>query len=579
MMPIKAPCSSADPLDGQAWRRNHSRRQALRQVSGGVAGAWLTLATPACARSEPQSETDDQLLQRLIASPTARIPAREAPYRLTRSLALPAGSRVILAEGVRLAWHGPVGSVTSLTGVFVAAGSDVHIVAEGNGAFVECDRPSPFVYAALMRGFSGFEVVRLHARECQHVHVNATTDDYTSVKLDGPDANAARNVRIIGGGASYAVPQTTGHGACFLHFARGCDVRDAKYRNVANGVQWWGGNADPVRPPANGGADNERKCRDIVIANVTAETVFGAGIWGAMGSDITVRDCQIAEIGDVGFDAEGCNRVTFERCVARNAHNGCFATFFLCNGVRFIDCTGIVDNKAFPLVRVYNESQTNNDNTGLEIIGGTFECRDHTGASTIDTATGPVGTLRIEGATLKNVRIDLAHSNMHRTMIVRNTLDFPYPLGAGAAISAGSSKSLQRAPQVVPGAVTIADNVIRYHADPSSKATAIELREDDFNSSANDQVQRNRISGPFAIGVALTSASTNAGIVPSFALTSNRFENLAADAALLVVTRTNANAREPAVRWDATQSRDGQPVSLSSALHRGPFLRANTRKR
>lgn len=550
-------------------RHDASRRDVLRGMGHGVAGALLTAATPACARSEPSAgPDDDSALEHMLASEIPRIAARDTPYRVTRSLRIPAGRTVTIEQGARLRWEGPPGSATSLVGVFVATGPDTAVVADGSGAFVECATPSPFVYAALMRGFSGFIVTRLYARECQHVHVNASTDDYASVRLDGPDATAGRNVRITGGGASYAVPQTSGHGACFLHFSRSCEVRDAHYQNVANGVQWWGGNADPARPPANGGARNERKCRDILIENVSAQQVFGAGIWGAMGSNVIVRNCTIAEIGDVGFDAEGCNHVTFERCTAHNAHNGCFATFFLCNGVRFVDCTGIVDNKAFPLVRVYNESQTNNDNVGLEIVGGTFECRDRNGPGSIDTATGPVGTFLLSGATLKNVRVDVAHSNMHRTTIARNTLDFPYPLGALAAISAGSSKSLQGAPVVVPGGVVIEDNVIRYTAAPAAgdAATAIMLREDDFNSSADDQVRRNRISGPFTTGVMLVNASANMGVVPGFTLTGNRFEKLAPGAALLSVQREGKVAVRPLLRWDAQQTRDGRAVPLAQAL-------------
>jgi len=493
---------------------------------------------------------------------------RSTPYRVTRSIHLPQGMSVTLDAGVRLIWAGPTGSLTSLIGVFVATGNDVAIVAKGNGATVECAVPSPFVYAALMRGFSGFTVTGLHARECQHVHVNASTDDYDRVRLDGPDANAARNVRITGGGASYAKPQLTGHGACFLHFSRSCTVRDARYRNVPNGLQWWGGNADPVRPPANGGAKNERKCRDIVIENVSTEQVAGAGIWGAMGSNIIVRDCMVAEVGDVGFDAEGCNRVTFERCTARNAHNGCFSTFFLCNGIRFVDCTGIVDKKTYPLVRVYNESQTNNDNLGLEIVGGTFECRDPDGTSTIDTANGPVGTLLITRVTLKNVRIDVAHSNMHRTVITHNVLDFTRPLDSLTAISAGSSKSLQRAPTVIPGSVVIEDNSIRYIASTPGEgtATAIKLREDDFNSSATDRVRRNRISGAFGTGIAIVNASPNRGIVPHVTVEGNVFRTLAPKARLLSIVMETAGSARPTVSWDPTQLRDGRAVPLSTAL-------------
>jgi hypothetical protein len=544
-----------------------TRRGALSSLGHGVGSVLLAAAMPACARPSPPGESDDDLLQRAMTSAAPRIAARDTPYRLTRSLRIPAGRTVTIDEGVRLSWTGPTGESTGLVGVFVADGPNTGVVAEGRGAFVECASPSPFVYAALMRGFSGFVVSGLYARECQHVHVTASADHHAAVRVDGPDANVARDVRIVGGGASYATPQSIGHGACFLYFAASCDVRNAQYRNVANGVQWWGGNADPVRPPADGGPHSERKCRDILIQNVSAEGIAGAGIWGSMGRNVTVRDCTVAEVADVGFDAEGSQQVTFERCTARNARNGCFATFFLCNGIRFVDCTGIVDDKNFPLLRVYNESQVNNYNTGLEIVGGTFECRDRTGPGTIDTANGPVGTFSLTGSTLNNVRIDVAYSNMHRTIIDNNNINLPYQLGGAAAIKAGSSKSLQGAAHIVPGAVVIEQNTIRYSpAAGQGNATAILLREDDFNSAARDQITNNRIIGPFATGISVVNASGNVGITPDFVITGNRFVSMAPQARLLEIGREGAQAAKPDVQWDAAQTRDGRAVPLVAAL-------------
>jgi len=546
-----------------------SRRHALQRFGRMAAGAAISTAAPACARPvQASDEDDDAFVQRQVAEASPRIPRRDKPYRLTRSVRIPAGRTVAIDPGSHFVWAGPPGTGEALVGVFEADGDDTGVVVAGGEALVECATPHPFVYAALMRGFRGFAVANLRASECGHVHVGPSTSDYAKIRLDGAAANAPREVQIQGGGASYAKLQPFGHGACYLGYVANCQVRGSQYHNVPNGVQWWGGNADPVRPPAQGGSADARKCRNLLIENVTVEHCSGAGIWGSMGTDIVVRRCSVANIGDVGFDAEGSNRVTFERCTGRNARNGCFTTFFLCNGVRFVDCTGIVDDKAMPLVRVYNESQTNWDNIGLEVVGGTFECRDAAGAGTIDTAMGPVGTLAITGATLKNVRIDVAHSNMHRTTIAHNTIYLPHPLGSFAAIRAGSSKSLQKAPTVIPGSVVVEDNVIRYAATVGTgdAAVGIALVEDDFNSAAVDTVRRNQLSGPFRIGVAVTNASANAGIVPAFVMVGNRFTGLAPAARLLTVAQAGTPARRPTVRWDHTQTLDGRAVALARAL-------------
>ena len=109
-----------------------------------------------------------------------------------------------------------------------------------------------------------------------------------------------------------------------------------------------------------------------------------------MGRQVTVRDCQVEECLDVGFDTEGCDSVTFERCFARNGHNGCFTAFALNDTIRFLDCRGSVDDKLYPLFRVYNVTLSNAGNRHVAVTGGYFECLDPTGPGTMDCAMGPV---------------------------------------------------------------------------------------------------------------------------------------------------------------------------------------------
>ena len=553
--------------------RPQSRRHVLRCLGQGT--AILLLAAPAACsgRATPDpvvAGDDDGILARLLAARQPHIPRRDIPWRVTRPLKIPQDTTVTIEPGTRFLCLMPPGTLAAPTGVFEATGDNVSILVIGGEAIVECPSASPFLYAAIMRGHSGFTVVGLSARECQHVWVAAATDEFELIRTNGSDANVARRVTIRGGGARYGVLQKDGQGACLLQYVVGCEVRNTTYVNAAHGVEWWGGNADPVRPPAQGGSATERKCRDLHIENVIVRNASGAGIWGSMGRNVLVRDCRVEEIGDVGFDAEGSNAVTFEKCFARNAHNGCFTTFFLCDTVRFIDCRGIVDDKAFPLFRVYNESQNNTDNKKIEIIGGNFECKDTSGPGTIDTAMGPVGDFVLSGTTLANVRIDVAFFNMHSTTIAGNVLTFPHPLPAVAAIRAGSSKAIASRHGLTPGSVTIKGNQIRYTASKGDrKAVAISLREDDFNGSAADRVEDNVVVGPFGTGVAVSNATANIGIVPSFTITANRFSGLAAAAALLTIAQEGAHARRPTVIWSDTQTRDGRPVRLTDALGQG----------
>lgn len=546
---------------------NPSRRDAI-----GGAAALAVVGLAGCSRraesqaSSVRNEDDSDLLTRLIASPTPHIPRRATPYRLLRSLTLPPGRMITLDAGTRIIWVGATTSEEPSIGVFVAGGNNTGLRVNGGTAIIECAVPSTTVYAATMRGHRGFDVIGIEARDCQHVHVDSRARSYDAVITDGPGINVARDVRISGGGARFTAPQTEGQGACMLAYVVGGHIDRVHYENVPHGIQWWGGDAG-VEFWQNGARANARKCRNLLIERASVRRAQTGGIWGSMGQDVTVRDCAASECLDVGFDAEGCNTTSFERCHARNCHNGCFTTFSLCDGVRFADCQGTVDRKEYPLFRIYNATQSNADNRNVTVTGGRFECLDRSGPSSMDTAMGPVQQLTITGASLVNVRIDTAFSNMRQTRITNNTLTFPVPLSGAAAIRVGGSKTITGEAQLTPGTALVENNYILYTAPAKSgRAIAIQLREDDFNSTAVSRAIGNVISGPFTVGVSVINATGNGAIVPSFVIAGNRFSGLARSARLLTVAQEGPVAKRPNVRWDDHQTLDGTAMSLSRAL-------------
>jgi len=546
-----------------------SRRTLISRVGWGSA-AVLASASMVVARDRAEDASslgnDDALIARIVSAARPVIPLRERAYRLTRTVPIAGGKTVLIEPGTRIVWAGPAVNETGPVAVFEAVGDDVTLATIGNGvAFVECAEPRPFVYAAAMRGQRGFTVRNIQARNCQHVHVASSVSGYEAVRTQGTDSNIARDVRISGGGARFQRAPDQGHGACLLSYVGGAQVSDVRYENVSHGIQWWGGDAG-LLSWQNGARANERKCSGLLIERALVEGAQGGGIWGSMGRDVTVRDCQVEDCRDVGFDAEGCDDVTFERCISRNGYNGCFATFFLNDGIRFVDCQGIVDNKDWPLFRTYNVTQSNADNRNIMVEGGRFECLDPSGPSTIDCASGPVRELTITGARLDNVRIDTASLNMHHTRIADNELVFATPLPTIAAIRAGGSQSLPGA----IGSAMVVDNRIRYTAPPREAAAAgepiaIEIVENDYNGAASSKVTGNIISGAFAVGIALVNASGNAVIVPAFEIAGNRFEDLAPSARLLRIGQ-GEQASAPAVRWDGTQTLDGRAVGRDRAL-------------
>jgi hypothetical protein len=546
-----------------------SRRVALARI--GTASAAILALCPSPVWSGSQAEavgasgdsgSDDALLSRIVSAREPFIARRERPYRITRTLEVPAGRTVLIEPGTRIVWGGPLGNANMRMGVFEAVGDDVTLAVAGGEAFVECDAPAPFLYAAVMRGRRGFSVTNIRARNCQHVYVGAASTAYAEVHTRGDAANIARDVRVSGGGARFDSPSKEGHGACLLTYVTGVHVSDVDYENVANGVQWWGGDSG-LLDWQEGARANERKCSDLLIERASVRHAI-SGIWGSMGSDVLVRDSRVEECADVGFDAEGCDAVTFERCTAHNGHNGCFTAFFLNDGIRFVDCRGSVDDKNFPLFRVYNVTQSNADNRNVSVEGGVFECLDPSGPSTMDCASGPVRELSIAAATLRNVRIDTAFLNMHRTRIENNELTFPHPLPSVAAIRAGGSQSLPGA----PGGAIVANNRILYTANSSAgEPVAIEIVENDYNAAASCRVSGNVVSGAFATGIAIVSASGNPGIAPAFEIAGNEFDDLLPAAPVLRIERAGASGA-PAVRWGAGQTRNGAALDLTKAVAR-----------
>jgi hypothetical protein len=568
----EAPVSKSDLIIGAAGIAI-SRRSAVAGLGRSAALLLLSsVASCADATEAPEEDSDDVLLSRILASPEPHIPRRQSPYRVTRTLIIPAGKTVTIEPETRIIWINSrmsrdMQARGSLTGVFEAGGNHSGIEVTGGGkAFVECETPNPMLYAAMMRGKRGFSVIGVQARECQHVYIDAAVTGYDKIRVSGRNSNIARDVRISGGGARYTKLPTTGQGACLLAYVANCHISHVHYENVPHGIQWWGGDSG-LEPWQNGARNNERKCEDLIIESASVNHALGGGIWGSMGRRIVVRDCSVEACEDVGFDAEGCVDTTFERCTSRNSHNGCFATFFLCDNIRFINCRGYVDNKSRPLFRVYNVTQSNSDNRNVQVLGGNFSCSDPSGPSTMDCAMGPVQDLTISGATLENVRIDTVFLNMHRTRILENTLSFPYPLPSVPAIRAGASQGIMKNGKVIPGGAFVENNRIHYTAPTSLGAPiAIEIYEGDFNLSAASEVIGNTINGPFAVGVSVINATGNAGVIPSFDIRGNRFSSLAPKAKLLAVTQKGPHARRPTVHWDDAQTRDGRTVPMRAAL-------------
>lgn len=475
-------------------------------------GAFVVLQATGCDASpkrrtssaaDPQAGDDDSAhVQALVDAGDTLLPSRR--YLLSRPIVVPGGRKVMIQADTVFHYTGEEGG-----GVFRVAGDDVTIEAQGSGAIVSSSRPRLDLWAVEATSPRQLRVIGIAARDCGHVHIGAGRAGYGDVVVAGAGANVASDITIIGGGARYAQRPEAGNGACWIEYATDWRVEDAFYDHVPHGVEWWGGNA---AFDADGKPGAERKCQRFHVRNVTVRDATLGGIWGAMGQDGVVEGCTVQRCGDVGLDAEGCRNVRFTNCTASDARNGGLATFFNSDGIVFENCTVTSSRSDWPLFRSYNVSQNPVSGGTVTIRSCKFTCNDKNRPSTVDTRSGPLYYLTIEGCVFNNVTVDTEYNNMHFVAVSDNTFNLTVP--KATAIKIGASRMVGSA----PGGSLVQGNRINFDTEGSS---GISIAEDDYNSTARSVLKNNTISGPVGGGIVLQNNSANAGIRPLFTIEHN----------------------------------------------------------
>lgn len=428
------------------------------------------------AKRTSTTQDDQQFLQAFADKGGGTVPARDTPYRLTASIRVPAGCSLSFAPGATILWDGPMHVGPRMPrGVLVPAGGDVVIGGRGGGVVIRAARPDPDLFGVVIAGQANVRVEEVSTIDCSHVFATASAQ------------KECRDIVIRGGGASFANrPADPWQGACTIQYTDGFVVEASRYRNVAHGVQWWGGDAAPT---ANGGWDQVRRCRNGRIERVVVEGAIGCSVWGSMGQGIRVIDCRGTDAGDVGFDAEGSIDVEFLRCSQTGAKRGCFSTFFFNRGIIFRDCVGVQPLSGQPLFRLYSEVP--GGNRDVSILGGRFECLDREPA-TIDDAYGDARAVTIRGATLVNVSIALHHREHGQVVIEDNDIVFPgHAVAAFDAIRVG----VPVAGTGVAPMLRIRGNRITSRDTVSGPSIGIRVLRSPGQATGSVTVQSNRVTG------------------------------------------------------------------------------------
>jgi hypothetical protein len=341
-------------------------------------------------------------------------------------------------------------------------------------------------------------------------HSSAPTYALVTDKSTCQDIQVADNVAI-----SDSTDRTSGS-AITLAYTWGAVVHGNTIVGFHNGVEWWGGDANYER---DGAASNPRKTGKITISNNSITKTGAGGIWGSMGSGVTVSGNIIDTCGDVCLDSEGSDHIVFTGNSVKDGRNGAIATFFFNRDVTIADNTVISTSPEKPLFSLFNSSQSSEYNKDIRIADNHFDCRA-SGICVLTSRMGPAERLVVTGNSFRNVRIELTANNQHYVEVSHNDLVFDVSSAEPFnAIDVERTHSLRGE----PGSAKIVQNTIACQSTQPAGSAGIYVLQDDYNASPTTLVADNVIIGskPFPTDMAVGGASKNSSAVPVFLIRHN----------------------------------------------------------
>jgi parallel beta-helix repeat protein len=341
-------------------------------------------------------------------------------------------------------------------------------------------------------------------------HSSAPTYALVTEKSICRDIQVADNVAI-----SDSTERPTGS-AIALAFTWGGVVQGNTIVGFHSGVEWWGGDANLKR---DGAASNPRKTGNITISNNSVTKTGAGGIWGSMGSGVTVSGNTVDTCGDVCLDSEGSEHVAFTGNIVKDGRNGAVATFFFNRDVTIANNTVISTSPEKPLLSIFNSSQSSEYNKDIRIADNRFDCQA-SGMCVLTSRMGPAERLVMTGNSLRDVRIELTANNQHYVEVSHNDLVFDLSSAEPFnAIDVEHTNSLRRE----AGVVKVVQNTIACQSTQPAGSAGIHVLQDDYNASPTTLVADNKIIGskPFPVDIAVGGASKNPSVKPLFLIRNN----------------------------------------------------------
>lgn len=439
---------------------------------------------------------------------------------------------------------------------------------------------NPNLWAVQFRAAYDFIVQDVEGRNCNAVRTSASTDAYADAVVredrNRRGENCCADFKIVRCGAHYdRIFPALREAAVTCCYSRDGEIIGGKAIRAPHGFMFWGGDGRTDGKGQGESWRNPRKCLRLTVRDYVSEDTQGTFCWGSMGQDISFIDCSGSKCGDVGFDFEGSLNCVARRCRSVDAVNGCFSTFFHCDGILFEDCVAITTDHRRPLFRMYTISQSNSENRSITIRRGMWTNEDRSGIGTIDTRSGCCRDLDIDGLQLSNVRIDTAFHNPHNTRIANNRLSFTFAARSRfSAIRTGFAKSLAGSNGTVVGRTQVIGNSIDSTAEQPANAAgygsrgdygscAIDLIEDDFNSSASSTIRGNRIGKGFLTPILVRNWSANPGMRPRIEVADNVIGiHSSRNHRPIVFTRDGPGIQAPAVSQRGNKRATGEAIAI-----------------
>lgn len=435
---------------------------------------------------------DTQAIQKAIdfANGKATVLLTARTYRVSGKTS---GILQIPSSGLRLRGTDPQGStiLSATNKSYILAGTNVSNLDISRIGFEGINGNT---IAVVLSGTSAkIKLSNVTSRKCGLFYCAATAPSYATTN-DGnsPSDIDISNCRGYGDPASIG-----GNPFIYLLYARNVRISDCHAEYFHHGIAWWGGDS---AYNADGALASIRKTRNILISNCTVKNISQGGIWGSMGRNIKVVDCSVDTCGDVGFDAEGCQEVTFSGGKVKNCKNGCLTTFWGARNILFENVSVEMSKPFTQAFRSYNATLQSSFAESVRIVGGSMTHLDGTGLVT--QGNGPLDNFVMAGTSLRDVVIDMTQPNIHNVLIENVTLALTRPAPANTASAAICIGNLKQNGRTAARGTVRGCKVSTTVPQPGLGNIAIGLVGGDANAVTIFSADSNTTSG-FGIGLVI----------------------------------------------------------------------------